>query len=106
MSAPDSDIESYKSILTVDHYLGARATQIHTRARGAPTTLARRPVVARTRAAHARETPGPRVPGRGRSTMFLTLTLLCTHFLLAPFSSEIPTPTISYPRLSNLAIRQ
>ena len=52
MSATDSDIESYKSTLTEDHYLGARATQIHTRARGAPTcTLARRrrPVARRAR---------------------------------------------------------
>ena len=91
MSATDSDIESYKSTLTEDHYLGARATQIHTRARGAPTcTLARRrrPVARRARSAHrrtrARARARVRAPhstphaGRGR-TMFLTLTLLCTH---------------------------
>ena len=114
MSATDSDIESYKSTLTEDHYLGARATQIHTRARGAPTcTLARRrrPVARRARTA-GRGRARARVCARRTARLTRDAAALCfshslysVHTLLAPFSSEFPTPTISYPRLSNLAIR-
>ena len=97
MSAPDSDIESYKSTLTEDHYLGVRATQIHTRARGARLPLSRvsRPVAARARrSAHARD-------ARAGGALCFSHSLYSVHTLLAPFSSPSfrPLRTISFPRV-------